>query len=141
MTTKVTCTGPESSGTRLLTRLVSGLGVVAVHRSVPHGPEWWPRLDDTDSTHMVVITRDIEKTLASQKRAGHMQVWQHRLSPQEKYDLSVGVLIRQTRLWGRKALWIEYEDLVAEPQRVMDAVAAFLGVEPRPVTEEIDQNR
>lgn len=38
---KVLCTGAESSGTRLLTRIVdTGEGIEAIHRSIPHEVHW-----------------------------------------------------------------------------------------------------
>lgn len=141
----VSVVGPESSGTRLMVALLEDLGVnEVVHRSVPYGRDWWPDRGDADADAYVLITRDREKTLASQKRAGHLNYWSPRLSPDEKYDCAMGVIVRHLYVEGTlrsNVFHVQYEDLVDYPQGVMDLLADRLGVERKPVTREIDTDR
>lgn len=137
----VVVVGPESSGTRLMTVLVSDLGVQAIHRSVPYGPEWWPNRGDDEATHWLVLSRDREATLLSQKNAGHLQAWT-RMKPEEKFDCSVGVMHRHLdHLHDSERFLLDYEDLVADPQVCMDEIAEWLGVSPQTVRVVVDRDR
>jgi len=63
---RVLVTGPESSGTRWLTELVSTAGAYAVHRSQPEGADWIDleaMADEFDAT--VVVIRGAYAHLAS----------------------------------------------------------------------------
>lgn len=65
--TRVLVTGPESSGTRWLTALISDAGADALHRSQPEGVDWIDMaamVDDFD--HVVVIIRGLLAHLRSQ---------------------------------------------------------------------------
>lgn len=66
---KVLATGPESSGTNALTRLLAAGGADAVHRSQPEGPDWIDleaMLDDFD--RVVVVIRGRQGHLSSLRR-------------------------------------------------------------------------
>lgn len=57
---RILATGPESSGTRALTRLLAAGGADAVHRSQPEGPDWIDveaMLDDFDAIVVVIRGR------------------------------------------------------------------------------------
>lgn len=133
--------GPESSGTRLLTGLVSDLGVEAVHRSVPYGPDWWPDRGDALVSHVVVIWRDLAATLESQQRNGHLRIWGRFADADERYSTSVGEIVRHVH-WGTiPFLEVQYEALVDDPQFSMDGIADWLDVPRQPVTREVWKTR
>lgn len=133
----VVVVGPESSGTRLLTELVSDLGVEAIHRSVPYGPDWWPDRGDVHASHVVVIWRDPATTVESQERHGHLRIWRRFASGDERYSASVGEIVRHV-FWGRLPYHeIRYEDLTADPQARMDEIADWLQIPRRPVVRHV----
>lgn len=135
---KVLCTGPESSGTRLLTRLVGSLGVDAIHRSVPHAMDWWNAPSDID--RFIVVVRDPFVTEVSAKEAGHPSYWS---------GIDSTFPYRVTKAWetiidnvrGKPWIPITYEGLLLRPQKTLDNIADWMGVAHQPVTEKIDNPR
>jgi hypothetical protein len=130
------CTGPESSGTRMLSRLVRGLGVKASHRSIPHGMKWWDQPDGV--THIISVVRDPFMTEASARGAEHYKYWEgvdaefpHRILKAQR------VLAWNAEPFGDKWLPLTYDGLLIRPQWTMDRVAEWLGVEPQPLSEKV----
>lgn len=127
----VIITGAESSGTRYLTRLVSAMGVDAVHRSIPHNSDWaaWRNGDPH-----IFIARDWHATALSQVEHGHAR----------DYRRSLERIRRAYRDFFRDAnefYVVTYQALVDYPQQVMDEIADFLEVRRRPVEEmPVDAN-
>lgn len=138
---RVLCTGPESSGTRLLTRLVSNLGVEAIHRSIPHGKEWWA-IKPEDYDRAIFICRDPFMTEISATEAGHPQHWEGRLSRYPDRLINAWSAFTIHIVWsGKQWLPLTYEGLLDRPQFVMDGVAQWLGVEAKPLAEEVKDPR
>lgn len=136
------CTGPESSGTRLLTRLVNLLDVEAVHRSIPHGDKWWDIPEYYDAA--IFISRDPWITEISGVEAGHIEncgwtghdrEYPYRLTNAWKH-FAVNVI-----LTDKKWIPITFEGLVSRPQWTLDNIADWLGVQHAEVTEEISDPR
>lgn len=66
---RILATGPESSGTNAMTRLLEAGGAEAVHRSQPEGPDWIDMeamLEEFD--HIVIVIRGLSGHLASLQR-------------------------------------------------------------------------
>lgn len=106
-------TGPESSGTRYLTRLLAEGGADAVHRSQPEGPDWIDMvamLDDFDA--VVVIIRG---------RLGNVSSYVHRKivgthrAAAEKRRKALGRLA--PILAHPKVEVVTYESLASEAER------------------------
>lgn len=129
---RVICCGPESSGTRLLTTIVEAMGLDAVHRSMPHGEQWWNAGEFADA-RFVVIVRRIDATTKSAVAARHVRsAEQHRLEWSRAINTLAAI---------RGAYWICYEALAASPQIQIANLAAWLGVEtPRELPNIVDGN-
>lgn len=124
----VLCTGPESSGTRLLSRIVA-TGTAVVHRSIPHGQTWWT-LDDWRGP-IVAIVREEFATCESALAAGHAATLDEAVERRQK-----AIQILQAR---EDVIWVQYERLVADPVGVTAEIGRALGVEltvPEPITDE-----
>ena len=135
---KVLCTGPESSGTRLLTRLVEGLGVEAIHRSIPHSCKWWDVPSDID--RVIYIVRDPWITEISAKEIGHPEngCW---TGKDKEYPFR---LIKAWEVFAENVVfsytpWIPvtYEGLMKRPQWTLDNIADWLDVERKPLSERV----
>lgn len=136
---KVLCTGPESSGTRLLTRLVGDLGVESIHRSVPHAKKWidWPVVDK-----IIIIVRDPFITELSAEEAGHPSYWDG-IDSTFPYRITHAWELMVDKVAQTGVPWIPltYEGLLARPQWTLDHVADFLAVPRRPVSIEVKDPR
>lgn len=126
---KVLCTGPESSGTRLLTRIVSS-GAYAMHRSLPHAGEWWVGCW-TDYDAVVAIVRDEEATIASAVAALHA-------SSPERARRNRDRALRE--LATLDPIWVQYEDLVRQPAKTVKRLSTCLGVRLTHSEEIRDEN-
>lgn len=134
---RVLVTGLESSGTRLLTRLLLP-ACDAVHRSVPHGELWWD--DPGDVQAAIVIVRAWRWVAPSQVEHGHMDVWP--MSVQEKLQDAFAHLVSQVVRLGVPWTLTTYADLVRDPSGTVDSLCRFLRVATPRVTEGIyDGNR
>lgn len=86
---RIVVTGPESSGTRMLTRMLREAGGSVVHRPMPYGGKRkakdangrsvripgtavWPELVDDEPDVVVVVERDLRSTIRSQVEVGHV---------------------------------------------------------------------
>lgn len=135
----VLCCGGESTGTRLLTRIVRHLGVGAVHRSVPYdrtvkGKPKWPMLHNIVFDRAIVMTRDWWAAAGSQvaaSHAAHHDQAVHRL--RRAYVQIAHDLDRVDRPWVQ----VSYESLVQRPEPVVANLADWLGVEYRGLPEPV----
>lgn len=115
---KVLCTGPESSGTKLLTRIVQ-TGADGEHRSMPHDNEWWdPKQVPHDCA--VVIVRDGRWTAESAWDMPHCGSVDEALFRREMALRRLGEL-------QVPVLWVGYEGLVAAPHAQVQVIGAWLG--------------
>ena len=137
----VLCVGPESSGTRLLTRQVDLLGVTAIHRSIPHADKWW---DAVEFDAAIFISRDPWITEISGVSAGHRDNfdWSDK-DRQYPYRLTNAwkCFSENVILPEKKWIPVTYEGLVRSPQWTLDNIAAWLEVPPALIVENISDPR
>lgn len=126
--------GPESSGTRLLARILSDyIGVDTVHHSMPNGGEWWDFRKFGPRARFVVIQRRPDATTASAMARNmaataddHARDWARAVS-------------MLAAIPG--AYWLSYEALIAQPRVQADNLARWLRRMPRGHLEAItDEN-
>ena len=138
--TKVAVVGPESSGTRLMTRILTDAGADALHRSFPYGAgeeRRWPNLDveDFDPDYMVWMTRDWWATTASQVAVPHVAdfdtAWQNVRHTQT-------VLARLSQSY--KTFQVSYESLVQRPHVVVRNLTSALNLKMPPIEQIVDGN-
>lgn len=129
---RVVCTGPESSGTRLLTQIVAGMGVEAVHRSIPQGNDWeWYQREDYDAA--VVIVRDFypaARSKVTNRHCGDLGTSERELRE------AIAVIPMLPYRWTL----VTFSNLVTRPEKVAEEIAEFLGVEVGPLPEIRDAN-
>lgn len=136
----VLVTGPESSGTRFVSRwLEAHDGVTARHWSMPSGAGWarhWPTDHDYDGEPpdaAVVVVRSFDATVAS-------QLERRMTSGRAESEANVVQGLMRALTWcvshGIRTRWVLYDSIVADPSRFAD-VAAWLGVEPTPFPGEV----
>lgn len=132
---RVLAVGVESSGTRLLARLLAeSPDVDAVHRSVPHGQDWWRDPGELDAA--VIIMRSWRHVIPSQMRNGHMDIWAH-MSPHAKLRLALERMVIEVARLGVPFNLVTYADVVAEPQATMDDLWAWLGARSTQLGEAV----
>jgi hypothetical protein len=156
--------GPESSGTRMLTKAFCTLGIygdykhkqrmddldfsktpdqIVIRRSLPHG-EAWPAIADTINvlkqagyfvTVPVLIVRDKESTIKSQIRHAHAKA-----APESKANIAYAVdhAYRELAAVNLSPFVIQYEPFVKYEQ-VRRAFFKQLGL-PEPVMAFYDAN-
>jgi hypothetical protein len=136
---RVLVVGQESSGTRLLARLLTPAVAEVVHRSVPYGEQWWD--DPGDVAAAVVIVRSWAAVAPSQQARGHMAVWEP-MTTQEKLQTSFIHLLLGIIDLGVPYTVVTYEDLVRDVRQALMGVCAFLGVPTPEVMEPVrDENQ
>lgn len=140
---------PEAGFAKLLERsatpnFVYGLKMFGYHVDVMDGTGWQSRLPGLRYVHLErrdLLGRAISYVRASQ--TGRSQSWQPAHRP-ERYD--VDAIDRQIRIGARdqarwrdfftregiEPLYLEYEQIAADPQAAADAVAGLVGLEARP---------
>lgn len=122
---RVLATGPESSGTNALTRLLEAGGAETVHRSQPEGPDWIDleaMLDDFDA--VVVIIRGRLGHLSSCLRRGIEPDYPTADARRRK------ALARLAPILGHpKVHVVTYESLSEFPERT--ALLDDLGLDPQ----------
>lgn len=136
----VVVTGPESSGTRLVSRwLEAHPDVVARHWSMPSGTQWmrhWPTDHDFDGAHpdaLVFVIRSIEPTVESQLNremvGSRNEAWSNIVSAHLRafaWGVSHGVPIYP----------LVYDTIVQQPER-FNHLFKWLGLEPVPPPEQL----
>jgi LPS sulfotransferase NodH len=156
--------GPESSGTRLLTRILIEAGClgddgheqrwdakapcgespVVWRRSVPHGGDYPNVLGLVAvlegrgyQVEAVVVTRDWQAMAASQAANGHaadVEEATARIRAAHTY------IIRELDLVGRQYTMVSYEALVQRPEATIEWLMARLGLDERPIVPIYDGN-
>lgn len=119
----VCVTGPLGSGTRLLTRLIAESGVKVLH------DQWHATQDkfirDPRITHVVAIFRDPVVTLkVMTARHGGGSIEETEAGLQER---------------APNALRVSYEKLMNDPETVIAAIAAYIGVAPWTISEVLEE--
>jgi hypothetical protein len=133
----IVCTGPIGSGTRLLYSIVRfdlGLGLEAIHSSLPSGPNgmpyptdepyaWWTHDDFPVGARFVVITRRPDALV---------RAVMHRTDiPAIPKDVEViGSMYRQAIDILAKipnAYWVDYQALVSDPWQQVENLGVWLG--------------
>jgi len=128
------CTGPISSGTRLLYNIVNGnFHIKAEHRSMPQWDDFWSWSDDPPGSKYIVITRRPDISVRSALKQGHgdpkLRGWEkrtHKADPDELAEWWWRAIRILATIPG--AYWMSYEALVASPVTQVDNLAAWLGV-------------
>lgn len=127
---RILATGPESSGTRALTRLLAAGGAEAVHRSQPEGPDWIDveaMLDDFD--YVVVIVRG---RLANVRSFTARKITSSDREASERRRKALG---RLAPVFGHpKTIVVTYEALSAVEER--RHLLAHLGLDPEGAVAE-----
>lgn len=138
---KIAVVGAESSGTRLMTRIMQNAGAETLHRSFPYGgdgptdPRRWPEEDVRQFNPYAVIwmNRDWWATAQSQVKALHVS------TPEEAWYNISRTTIRIADLcknYNFKHYMVNYESLVQRPQAVVRNITNTLGL-PFPEIENI----
>lgn len=122
---RVLCTGPESSGTRLLTRIVAtGEGIEAIHRSIPHYQSWdlWvPEVGEIDK--VVFISRAWNPTIQSQVARGLVEYEAQSIAHLQRAHVEFAKQIGDKPWW-----YVIYHNLIYRPDIVLSDLEEFLGV-------------
>lgn len=140
---------PEAGFAKLLDRAatpnrVYGLKMFSFHLDVMAGTGWQSRLPGLHYVHLErldLLGRAISHVRAQQ--TGQAQSWQPALRPPRYHADAIAreirVAIRDQARWrdyferqGIEPLYLEYEEVAADPQAAADAVAALIGVNPAP---------
>lgn len=151
---KVVCTGPVSSGTRLLSRIVKGWGVDAVHRSMPQWEDFWSWEEWPLDTRFVIIIRRPDYSTAAALRDGHGRMKHVRIgfddwvtdgqadkepTPEMLEDWWWKAIDTLASFPPRRTRWMFYAALIANPEVQLEALADWLGVpkgEYEPIRDE-----
>lgn len=130
---KILATGPESSGTRILTAMLEQAGAEAVHRSQPEGDDWidlQAMCDDFD--HVVVIIRG---ALAHERS---LQTCSVSTSDEQAHERRQRALRHIAPILGRSNVTlVTYESLSSEHER--NHLLSSLGLQPVDI-EWVDGN-
>jgi hypothetical protein len=125
--------GPESSGTRILHRVVTEyIRVDAIHRSMPNAGAWWDWRDFGDRARFVVITRRPDITTQSILARG--------MAPNAEAHADDWARAMALLAAIPGAIWITYEALLAEPRMQADNIAHWLRRRPTGLMPEIVDN-
>lgn len=137
---RVAVIGGESSGTRLMARLLSRAGCEVLHRSFPYegAPlRHWPMaaVAGYEPDAVVVMTRDWWASVPSQVRAGHVPDEATALANlRHAWQLTAQVAA------GHDWVAVGYESLVQRPAVVVANVCHWLGIPAPDVGEIFDGN-
>ena len=136
----VVVTGPESSGTRFVSRwLEAHPDLTTRHWSMPSGLTWarhWPTDHDYGSEapeSMILVLRSFEATIAS-------QLAREMTSCREESEANIVQAHTRALAWamshGCPVYPVLYDQIVAAPETV-EAVFRWLGVDPVPCPEQV----
>lgn len=140
MSKNLIVTGPESSGTRFVSRWLEAHDeVVARHWSMPSGSEWmrhWPTDHDFDTINpdaLVFVIRSIQATVESQLNREMVtcrnEAWSNVVQAHLRgfsWAVSHGIPVYP----------LIYDSVIEHPER-FDHLFRWLGLEPVPCPEEI----
>lgn len=128
-------TGPESSGTRFVSRwLEAHPELVARHWSMPSGERWarhWPDDHDFDGElpdAMILVLRSFTATVESQH---HRELVDCRKEAEANATQAVLRALAWSAAHGCPVCWVLYDDIVRWPSR-FDDVFRWLGLDPIP---------
>jgi hypothetical protein len=111
---KVVVTGPESSGTSLVSRIVRDAGAQVFHRSATYDEDWPSLVQLADSCDaMIVVYRDPIATMKSQQAQGLITDQARRKLRDGYYQISWAVRLVSVPIWC-----ITYEQLVLDPNSI-----------------------
>jgi hypothetical protein len=134
----IVCTGPISSGTRVLTEIVRALCPQddVKHHSMPHWDTFWDEHRFPYDTRYVVITRRFDITIESAYSQGHgnpeVAAWAHMDHRLTKDELRSWWDTAMRNLAGLPdAYWMSYEALVANTEQQCRNLADWLKVPDR----------
>lgn len=130
----IICTGPISSGTRMMADILIGWGLEAEHRSMPQWQDFWKWQDFPADARFVIITRRPDFSVRSAWHSGHgnpsLYGWSgldHRMDEGELMTWwwkALDILADFPRAW-----WLSYEAIVANPKQQLSNLAHWLGLE------------
>lgn len=136
----VVVTGPESSGTRFVSRWLEAHDeIVARHWSMPSGEGWarhWPSDHDFghETPHAVVfVSRSFEATVASQH---HRELVSCRKEAEANIALAHLRAVGWAVAHGYPLYLLSYDEVIARPE-AFDALFNWLGHDPVPCPEPI----
>lgn len=128
----VVVTGPESSGTRLVSRwLEAHPDLVARHWSMPSGEGWarhWPTDHDFDGglpDAVVLVVRDFEATVRSQH---HRELVVSRKEAEANIIQALLRILAWAVSHGTATYVVLYDEIIGDPSR-FDALFDWLGVD------------
>ncbi len=134
----VLATGPESSGNRMLARMLTEAGASVLHKPMPMSTHWrpgmpgtaetwdgaWTDLSALDWAAAVVIHRDWRCTIQGQVDAGHVRDEAHAIA---RTRTAIANIYAQLAAVDRPWFTVTYESL-RSPQAVAD-LCARLGLD------------
>ena len=129
---KITVTGPESSGTSLVSRIFRNAGADVYHRSATYRTEWMmlaPLADACDA--MIVVFRDPIATMKSQQAEGLTQYEADSKLRSGYYEIACAI-----RLVSVPVYCITYEQLVLDRNSIRPLLA-LLGLDADADIEEV----
>lgn len=130
---RVLVCGPEASGTQLVARIVAtDPRALVIHRSLPHGDEWWDWRLATRADEAVVVLRRPDVRALSAIKATHVRTL---AEAESEYSRAIADLARIP-----DAVWISYEALVADPDTQIATLGRRLGLELRAPERIEDRN-
>jgi len=147
--TTVLVTGPESSGNRMLCRMLTEAGAAVLHKPMPMSTHWrpgtpgdpdnwdglWTDFSTIEWDAAVVIIRDPVCAVASQVKQGHARDADHAATRTRQALVNIyGQLAQTTKPWWT----VTYEGL-ARPEAA-EALCRLLRLPGRPVTRWQDAN-
>lgn len=111
---KVVVTGPESSGTSLVSRILHDAGAQVFHRSATYREDWPNLVQLADSCDaMIVVYRDPIATMKSQQAQGLLTDQARNKLRDGYYQISWAVRLVSVPIWC-----ITYEQLVLDSNSI-----------------------
>lgn len=134
---RVVVVGAESSGTRLMARILDATGINTLHRSFPYGGSHlrhWPEVsvNEHDADAIVWMQRDWWATVRSQLAASHVKTIKEAWDNIAEAQIRIAEVVR-----AYSFVVVSYESLVQRPATVIDHVCRWLEVETPVLDEEI----
>jgi hypothetical protein len=146
---RVLVTGPESSGNRMLCRMVTEAGAHVLHHPMPMSTHWRPGMPGTAATWdghwsdfaalewdaALVVVRDPICTLAAQVAAGHVRDSDHAA---RRYRASLASIFAQLAA-ATEPWWVVPFESLARPEAAV-GICRLLGLDGEPSTCWEDAN-